>query len=146
MTESNSAGSPARHSPQPTSTPGGNSAFVAVLDGVPGSWFFARRDGSFAYVNLGACQSLGYSRTELLNAKIFDIDPSINEQGWAMLWEGTRPNEKVTMRTTHRRRDGIDFPVEVRASRLELDGEDLAVSYSVDLTASEQTREALAKT
>ncbi len=135
-----------RASPLPEPNPGPNQAFVAVLDAVPGSWFFARRDGSFAYVNLGACESVGYTRDQLLRASIFDIDPTVNREQWEQLWLGTRPSESVILRTTHRRRDGVDFPVEVRATRLVVDGEDLAVSYSVDLTASERTREALART
>ncbi len=126
--------------------PGPNKAFVAVLDSVPGSWYFARRDGSFAYVNLGACSSLGYSRDQLLQTTIFSIDPVMTPELWEHLWTSKRPSDTMTLRTTHRRRDGVDFPVEVRASRLVIDGEDLAVSYSVDLTASERTREALAKT
>lgn len=146
MTESNGSGAPARALRRAAPSPGSNQAFVAVLDSVPGAWFFTRHDGSFAYVSLGACQSLGYSRQELLSSKIFDIDPEVNPEQWGNLWNGTRPNDRLTLRTTHRRRDGTDFPVEVRASRLEVDGEDLAVSYSVDLTASERTREALAKT
>ena len=52
------------------------------------------------------------------------------------------PDSRV-VRTTHRRRNGSVFPVEVRALRLFLDGEELAASYAVDLTASEQTRVAL---
>jgi PAS domain S-box-containing protein len=129
----------------PSPGPGPNEAFAAILDAVPGSWFFTRRDGSFAYVNQGACDSLGYSRDQLIAARIFDIDPMMNPELWQQLWSGNRPSAKLTLRTVHRRRNGADFPVEVRASRLVLDGEDLAVSYAVDITASERTREALAK-
>src|SRR5689334_21858814 len=38
---------------------GSNLAFAELLDSVPGAWFFTRRDGSFAYVSLGACEALG---------------------------------------------------------------------------------------
>jgi PAS domain S-box-containing protein len=62
------------------------------------------------------------------------------------MWDTTRPPDSLTVRTVHRRKDGSESPVEVRAVRVYLEGEDLAVSYSVDLTHSEQTRAKLVAT
>lgn len=126
--------------------PGANTAFQSVIDSVPGAWYIVRRDGSFAYVNLGACASLGFTRAELLGRSIFDVDPRLERDRWDMLWDSTKPSDSVTIRTLHRRRDGQDYPVEVRASRIWLDGEDVAASFSIDLTASEATRAALLAT
>lgn len=126
--------------------PGANAAFQSVIDSVPGAWYIVRRNGSFAYVNLGACASLGFTREELLALTIFDVDPRLEHDGWEMLWDSTKPSDSVTLRTVHRRRDGQDYPVEVRASRIWLDGEDVAASFSIDLTVSEQTRAALLAT
>jgi PAS domain S-box-containing protein len=120
--------------------------FWQLLDAVPGAWFFTRRDGSFAYVNRGACMALGYSREELLGSTLFDIDPAITRAQWEALWATSMPPDTRVVRTSHRRRNGSVFPVEVRALRLYLDGEELAASYAVDLTASEQTRAALIAT
>jgi two-component system, cell cycle sensor histidine kinase and response regulator CckA len=116
-----------------------NQAFQAILDAVPGAWFFTRRDGTFAYVNGGACEGLGYTRDELLGLTLFDVDPTLTEELLAMLWATTAPGESRTIRVRHRRKDGVAFPVEVRTTRIFLDAEDLAVSYTVDLTAAEQT-------
>jgi PAS domain S-box-containing protein len=114
-----------------------------LLDSVPGAWFFTRRDGSFAYVSLGACEALGYSRRELLGSSVFDIDPTFDTQTWAKLWESTVPNQSKIVRTRHRRRDGTEYPIEIRSLKIDLDGEHLSASYSIDLTAAEQTRVAL---
>lgn len=113
-----------------------------MLDTVPGAWFFARRDGTFAYVNDGACSSLGYTKKELLKATIFDIDPDARPELWESLWTGTRPPDAMVIRSRHRRRDGTIYPVQVHASRVLVEGEDLAASYTVDLTATEQTEQA----
>jgi PAS domain S-box-containing protein len=131
--------SPAESVPERDSVPGTNRAFQSVLEHVPGSWFFARKNGRFAYANRGASDSLGYAHSELSNATIFDIDPSISPELWQALWAETPPPESRTIRTRHRRKDGSVFPVEIRASRVLIDGEDLAVSYSIDLTANENT-------
>ena len=123
-----------------------NLAFTELLDSVPGAWFFTRRDGSFAYVSLGACEALGYSREELLASSVFDIDPTFDADTWSRLWESTVPNQSKVIRTRHRRRDGTEYPIEIRSLKIALDGEHLSASYSVDLTAAEQTRAALRET
>ncbi|HEU4580433.1 MAG TPA: PAS domain S-box protein [Polyangiaceae bacterium] len=123
-----------------------NLAFTELLDSVPGAWFFTRRDGSFAYVSLGACEALGYSRQQLLASSVFDIDPTFDADTWSRLWESTVPNQSKVTRTRHRRRDGSEYPIEIRSLKIELDGEHLSASYSVDLTAAEQTRAALQET
>jgi PAS domain S-box-containing protein len=123
-----------------------NLAFTELLDSVPGAWFFTRRDGSFAYVSLGACEALGYSRQELLGSSVFEIDPTFDADTWTRLWESTVPNQSKVTRTRHRRRDGSEYPIEIRSLKIDLDGEHLSASYSVDLTASEQTRVALQET
>jgi PAS domain S-box-containing protein len=125
---------------------GANLAFAEMLDAVPGAWFFTRRDGSFAYVSLGACEALGYARQELLSANVFDIDPTLDAEGWSRLWETTVPNQSKIFRTHHRRRDGSEYPIEIRSLKVDLDGEHLSASYSIDLTAAEQTRAALLAT
>jgi two-component system cell cycle sensor histidine kinase/response regulator CckA len=136
----------------PTPAPDGGSTrrssvgLSALLDSVPGAWFFTRRDGSFAYVSLGACEALGHSRDELLSMRVFDLDPTMNPERWAGHWDSMLPGQSRTLRTVHRRRDGTDCPIEIRSHQLELDGELLSASYSVDLTQSEQTRAALAAT
>lgn len=117
-----------------------------MLDPVPGAWFFVRSDGTFAYVSLGACAWLGYSRAELRNLTVFDVDSEVTREGWDRLWKATSPPDQRTLRTVHRLKDGTRSPVEVRAVRAIIDGEDLAVSYTVDLTQSEETRAALVNT
>jgi two-component system, cell cycle sensor histidine kinase and response regulator CckA len=132
---------------EPTeAAPSASRGLEAVLDPVPGAWFFTRRDGTFAYVSLGACAWLGYARAEVRNLRIFDIDPRVTPEYWERMWSTTRPPDSLTLRTRHRRKDGTLSPVEVRAVRVYIDGEDLAVSYSVDLKETEETRQALVAT
>ena len=126
--------------------PSASRGLEAVLDPVPGAWFFTRRDGTFAYVSLGACAWLGYTRAEVRNLRIFDIDPRMTCEHWDRMWSTTRPPDSLTVRTVHRRKDGTLSPVEIRAVRVYIDGEDLAVSYSVDLKETEEARQALVAT
>jgi PAS domain S-box-containing protein len=132
--------------PESGSTKRSGVGLSELLDSMPGAWFFTRRDGSFAYVNLGACEALGYGRQQLLAASVFDIDPIMDAETWAKTWDSTIPGQPRTGRTVHRRRDGSEYPIEIRSLKVQLEGELLSASYSVDLTVSEQARAALIAT
>jgi PAS domain S-box-containing protein len=69
-------------------------------------------------VNHEACESLGYTRDELIGMKPpqFDAAPDL-----PALLEVTRrieAGEVVTFETRHRRKDGTTFPVEVRGRQV----------------------------
>ncbi|MCW9001964.1 MAG: PAS domain S-box protein [Rhodospirillales bacterium] len=71
-------------------------------------------DGTFVEVNDQACRSLGYNREELIGMRIMDIDPQIDgPESWKKHVENLKKNGGMILRSTHRRKDGQLFPVEV---------------------------------
>ncbi|MEZ4599812.1 MAG: PAS domain S-box protein [Syntrophotaleaceae bacterium] len=99
--------------------------------------------GTIFNVNEHACKSLGYSREELFGLNIFDIDPGITLERMLELGEILRETGSVTLQTTHRRRDGTTFPVEVTANLLEFRGKEYAISFVQDITGRKQAEKAL---
>jgi len=84
----------------------------------------ATRDGAFifdplmlrfSYVNEGAVRQVGYSREELLRMTPLDIKPEFDEPRFramiAPLVSGAESAHSFT--TVHRRKDGVDVPVEI---------------------------------
>jgi len=69
----------------------------------------------FTYVNQGAVEQIGYSRDELLQMTMLHVAPEFTETSLQELLEPFRRGEmSSTMFTTvHRRRDGVDIPVEI---------------------------------
>ena len=69
----------------------------------------------FTYVNQGAIEQVGYSREELLQMTMLHLAPEFNETSLRELLAPLRRGEvSSTMFTTvHRRRDGLDIPVEI---------------------------------
>ncbi|MGZ9005627.1 MAG: PAS domain S-box protein [Burkholderiales bacterium] len=65
-------------------------------------------------VNRQACQSLGYSREELIGMHPRGFIAGLDEERMAQLAERSRAGEGMTFETRHRRKDGTVFPVEVR--------------------------------
>ena len=80
-----------------------------------GDAFFAHdRDGRIIDVNRSACESLGYSRDELLDLYMGDIDQELTERDIPLLRERTSSGTSLTAECAHRRKDGSTFPVESR--------------------------------
>ncbi len=80
------------------------------------AFFLHDMDGRFVDVNQQACLSLGYSREELLNMTVADVEAG------KKIWDIPVPGQSLMVEGRHRRRDGSTFPVEVRLGIFE-DGE-----------------------
>ena len=58
--------------------------FKHAIDTAPEGVFWMTQDGTFIYVNDRACESLGYTREELLKMHLWDIDPTFPPERWAV--------------------------------------------------------------
>ena len=100
-------------------------------------------NGTIFTVNDHACKILGYSREELCALSVFDIDPEITAEKMSMLGEILKEQGTATHETTHRRRDGATFPVEITANILDFQGKTYGVSFVKDITERKRAEEAL---
>ena len=73
-------------------------------------------------VNRQACDSLGYSREELLGMQPRDFDVGLDEASIKHLSERIAESDRLTFETRHRRKDGTSFPVEIHAAQFEQGG------------------------
>jgi len=93
-------------------------------------------DGAFLHVNNEVCRQLGYSREELLCLRISDVNPEIGPEKLAeisaQLWAG---DGRLRMETTHRRKDGSTYPVEITAYLHRADGREWFIAFHNDITA-----------
>ena len=103
--------------------------------------FWIRADGTITYVNEAACRSLGYTKDELLAKAVFDIAPGLSREGWAEQWDESRRRESITLQTTHRAKDGREFPVEVAVDFMSFAGEEYHFSCARDLTERRRAEE-----
>jgi PAS domain S-box-containing protein len=99
--------------------------------------------GTIFNVNEHACKSLGYTREELCALSIFDIDPEITPAMMLELKEILDEKGTGTHYTTHRRKDGTTFPVEIIANYLDFHGKRYGISFVKDITERKRAEEAL---
>lgn len=93
-----------------------------VLDKVADAIYLMGRDARFVYANEAAAKMLGYSREELVGMTVFQIDAVMRPEHWPNHWAELESSETMSIESRHRRKDGTEFPVEVRLSYTEFDG------------------------
>ncbi len=102
-------------------------------------------DARIIEVNDKAAESLGYTRDELAGMSLFDIDPTINSGNWGGVWQALHSQGMDNFETTHRRKDGHEFPVEINSHLLEYGGQEFAISLATDISSRKRAEDSLKK-
>lgn len=92
------------------------------------------KDIRFAYVNDAMCNSLGYSRSELLSMSVYDIDLNIPTEVIRQLKQATKEQGSLKFETQHRRKDGSIFSVEIVANHLQFSELEYACCFARDIS------------
>ncbi len=112
-----------------------------AVEKVADSVYLMAADARFIYVNQAACHSLGYSREELLHMSVQDIDPDFSLDRWHNHWADLKEHGSLVIRSHHRARTGLIFPVEIRANYLAFDGREYNCAFAQDITDREWAEE-----
>ena len=120
------------------------SRFRTFVDHATDAFMLHGEDGTVLDVNRNACESLGYSRDELIGMSTIDFDPDATAAFLENISERLDAGETLTFERRHRRKDGTSFPVEVRARVFRQDGRRLALSLTRDITERKRTESLLA--
>jgi two-component system cell cycle sensor histidine kinase/response regulator CckA len=107
------------------------------------SFFVHDAAGNFVEVNRRACDGLGYSRDELLAMKFADIEQELDQVALEKVLIQLKPGQARTLMGTQRRKDGTEFPVEIRLGTFESDGQRLYHSLVRDITDRKRAADAL---
>jgi PAS domain S-box-containing protein len=105
--------------------------------------YWSGPDARILRVNDAACRMLGYSAAELLAKRITDINCNLPDSAWGGFWREVGERRHVTFESTHRRRDGVEVPVEVDVNRIEFDGAEYNVAFVRDISERKRAEQAL---
>ncbi len=100
-------------------------------------------EGRILKVNDQACRSLGYTREEVLGMRAWDVDPNIIAADWQEIVNSLRRNGSLHLESTHRRKDGSTFPVEVITNHVRYRDKEHHISFVRDITDRKQADAAL---
>jgi diguanylate cyclase (GGDEF)-like protein/PAS domain S-box-containing protein len=97
--------------------------------------FWSNSQGRIVYVNKAACDSLGYSRGELLSLSVQDLNPHFRkEEDWPVFWQELKGRGSMTFEGQNTTKEGRVFPAEITANYLEFDGQEYSFAFVRDIT------------
>lgn len=117
--------------------------FRSFVDHATDGFFLFDEHQALLDVNRHACESLGYSREEMIGMHPRDFDAGLDEASIARIGERVKTGETVTFESLHRRKDGTVFPVEIRARQLQQGARPFRLSLARDITERKRAEEVL---
>jgi PAS domain S-box-containing protein len=121
----------------------GKQRFRTFVDHAADGFFLQDEQGRILDVNRRACESLGYTRDELVGMTPSDFDPDLIPARLEALVRQAKAGKTVASEARHRRKDGTLFPVEVRGKAFWEGGRQFFVSLARDITERKRAEEAL---
>jgi len=97
----------------------------------------------FVAVNDAACESLGYTRGELVGLTPRAIDAAVAPGQMRRMMQELLVEDRVVYESVRRHRDGSRTPVEISSSLTEVDGELMVISISRDISGHKESQRRL---
>lgn len=116
-----------------------------VLDDSAIGIFQFDENGRIMYANKYMCDMLGFSREEILQLNIDDIDPPQKLSGWQKRIKNINILMNRELESIHRKKNGVEFPVELTINKIQYDNKFHSVVFVKDISARMEAIEYLKK-
>ncbi len=103
--------------------------------------FWITPKGKFIYTNDATTKRLGYSKEELLDMHVWDIDPKYPKKDREDYWEELKEEGLKKIETVHETKDGELIPVEIYSSYIEHDDEELEFAFAREISKRRRAEE-----
>ncbi|MBS3953311.1 MAG: PAS domain S-box protein [Methylomicrobium sp.] len=109
--------------------------YRAMIDqAAPDAMFIHDFSGRFVEVNRRACESVGYTREELLSMDVLALENDFDLNSAQSEWIRVKPGETHILFGRHRRKDGSLFPVEIHFGSIVSEEQPLFVAMVRDIS------------
>ncbi len=84
-------------------------------------------------VNALASSMSGYSKEELVQLRVKDLNPSFDLIDWITFWKRLKNEKRIVFEAQHRHKDGHLYDIEITGNFIELDGKEFSCSIVRDI-------------
>ena len=95
------------------------------------------RDATILYTNDWACESLGYSRDELVGMSLLDLTEH-TEESWKQRFSTVMREKSICVESQLIRRDGTAFPIEVTIHYNDYEGSEFLFAFAQDISEKKE--------
>ena len=113
--------------------------YQAILEQAADAIFIHDESGRIIEVNRKACQSLGYSKEELLSLSVADIDPEAVRIEKHKIWGEILAGRQELFESRHQCKDGSTIPVEVTLAPVRLPARLAIIAIVRDISKRKRT-------
>ncbi len=100
-------------------------------------------EGEFTYVNETVAERLGYSKKELKDMHIWDLDPDHGKDIREERWELLKEKGALNFESEHQTKEGEVYPVEITSQYIEHGGEEYEFAFARDITERKKREQEL---
>ncbi|MCO6488809.1 MAG: sigma 54-interacting transcriptional regulator [Phaeodactylibacter sp.] len=107
------------------------------IEELPYDVLWIDEQGNIVFANQSLCDSLGYSRAEMESKTMYDINPGLSPEKWERHWAIVRRKKVDHFKTTHRKKQGDTYMVEVFSLFFSNNGKRLICAIVRDITETQ---------
>ncbi len=120
--------------------------FRTIIEQATDALYIQDFKGNIIEVNHKACESLGYSRSELLSMTIGDITEQYDDIDFREeVIRRLRKGKDTVIENMIKRKNGTTYPVEISLGMIELKDENVIIGFARDITERKRAEEELLK-
>src|SRR4051812_34985660 len=81
--------------------------------------FWVESTGRILSINEKACEQSGYTKDELMQMMVTDINPSPDLQDFKKFWQRLKKEKKITFESKHKHKTGYLYDIEITGNFIE---------------------------
>ena len=109
--------------------------YKEVIDNAEDLIYVYNRDGDLLHYSDSLIKQLGFSRKQLDNFNVYDLDPSVTPEWWSSHVDEIVSKGSMRFEWLVARKDGTKFPADITANHIRYNNEDLNCAVVRNITA-----------
>ncbi|MEQ1676115.1 MAG: sigma 54-interacting transcriptional regulator [Chitinophagaceae bacterium] len=120
-----------------------NEFYAFTLNHLNEAIFWINEEGGIWQVNEGAAELSGYTKDELLQRHVFDLNINVQKHNWDAVWNRLRTEKKVVFDSAFKRKDGEIIDIEITQNHIVFEGKEYTCSIVRDIRQRKADEELL---